>query len=188
MFDTKQTAFKVAEEEFNNLSERLAELEKGPREQEIRAARSRLEKAKWDLKKIELDIDHSTLLSPYRRGRTSQSQRIRRGCTPGATVATVAEIDKVWLKGYIGEKDLGLVKLGQKAHITTDSFPGKIYEGIVTFISSRAEFTPKKCPDSKERVKQVYRVKITIPNPEQELKIGMPAEGYILVNDNSRKE
>ena len=58
-------------------------------------------------------------------------------------MATVAEIYKVWLKGYIGEKDLGLVKLGQKAHISTDSFPGEIYEGIVTFISSRAEFTPK---------------------------------------------
>ena len=104
-------------------------------------------------------------------------------------MATVAEIYKVWLKGYIGEKDLGLVKLGQKAHISTHSFPGEIYEGIVTFISSRAEFTPKKNVQTREeRVKQVYRVKITIPNTKRELKIGMPAEGYILVNDNSSKE
>jgi HlyD family secretion protein len=187
MFDTKQTAFKVAEEEFNNLSERLAELEKGPREQEIRAARSRLEKAKWDLKKIELDIDHSTLLSPTGGAVLVKANELGEVVLPGATVATVAEIDKVWLKGYIGEKDLGLVKLGQKANITTDSFPGKIYEGIVTFLSSRAEFTPKNVQTREERVKQVYRVKITIPNPEQELKIGMPAEGYILVNDNSHK-
>jgi HlyD family secretion protein len=188
MFDTKQTAFKVAEEEFNNLSERLAELEKGPREQEIRAARSRLEKAKWDLKKIELDIEHSTLLSPTEGVVLVKANELGEVVLPGATVATVAEIYKVWLKGYIGEKDLGLVKLGQKANISTDSFPGKIYKGTVTFISSRAEFTPKNVQTREERVKQVYRVKITIPNTKQELKIGMPAEGYILVNDDSSKE
>ena len=83
---------------------------------------------------------------------------------------------------------MGLVKLGQTAHITTDSFPGKIYEGVVTFISSRAEFTPKNVQTREERVKQVYRVKITIPNPQQELKIGMPAEGYILVKNTIPKE
>ena len=94
-------------------------------------------------------------------------------------MATVAAIDEVWLKGYVGEKDLGRVKLGQKAEITTDSFPGKVYSGIVTFISPRAEFTPKNVQTREERIKQVYRVKITIPNREQELKIGMPAEGYI---------
>ncbi len=188
LFDTKQTAFKVAQEEFNNLSERLAELEKGPREQEITAARGRLEKAKWDLKKIELDIEHSTLRSPTTGAILVKANELGEVVLPGATVATVAEIDKVWLKGYIGEKDLGLVKLGQKAHINTDSFPGKIYEGVVTFISSRAEFTPKNVQTREERVKQVYRVKVTIPNPEQELKIGMPGEGYILVSDNNRNE
>ena len=100
-------------------------------------------------------------------------------CLPGAPVATVAAIDEVWLKGYVGEKDLGRVKLGQKAEITTDTFPGKIYPGVVTFISPRAEFTPKNVQTREERIKQVYKVKITILNREQELKIGMPAEGYI---------
>jgi membrane fusion protein YbhG len=182
MFDTKQTAFNVAQEEFNNAAQRLAELEKGPREQEIVAARGRLEKAKFDLKRIELDIEHSTLRSPVSGAVLVKANELGEVVLPGATVATIAEIDTVWLKGYIGEKDLGLVKLGQKANITTDSFPGKIYVGAVTFISSRAEFTPKNVQTREERVKQVYRVKITIPNPQQELKIGMPAEGYILVD------
>ncbi|MCL5125671.1 MAG: efflux RND transporter periplasmic adaptor subunit [Deltaproteobacteria bacterium] len=188
LFDTKHTAFKVAQEELNNLSERLTELEKGPREQEIRAARSRLEKAQWELRKIELDIDHSSLLAPTDGVVLVKANELGEVVLPGATVATIAEIYKVWLKGYIGEQDLGLVKLGQTAHITTDSFPGKIYEGVVTFISSRAEFTPKNVQTREERVKQVYRVKITIPNPQQELKIGMPAEGYILVKNTIPKE
>ncbi len=186
-FDTKETALKVAQEDYNNASQRLAELEKGPREQEITAARGRLERAKFDLKRIELDIDHSTLRSQGSGAVLVKANELGEVVLPGATVATVAEIDEVWLKGYIGERDLGLVKLGQKAQITTDSFPGKQYEGVVTFISSRAEFTPKNVQTKEERVKQVYRVKITIPNKDQELKIGMPAEGYILVGDNSPK-
>jgi HlyD family secretion protein len=59
---------------------------------------------------------------------------------------------------------------------------------VVTFISSRAEFTPKNVQTREERVKQVYRTKVTIPNPHQELKIGMPAEGYVLADEEpSRK-
>lgn len=185
-FDTKETALKVAREDYNNAYQRLAELEKGPRHQEITAARGRLERAKWDLKRIELDIEHSTLTSSASGAVLVKANEVGEVVLPGATVATVAEIDEVWLKGYIGERDLGIVKLGQKAEITTDSFPDKKYAGTVTFISSRAEFTPKNVQTKEERVKQVYRVKITIPNPDQELKIGMPAEGYILVGDNSR--
>ena len=95
-------------------------------------------------------------------------------------MATIAELDEVWLKGFVSEKYLGNIKLGQKAEITVDSFPGKIFRGVVTFISPRAEFTPKNVQTKEERVKLVYRVKVTIPNPSHELKIGMPAEGYVL--------
>jgi len=102
---------------------------------------------------------------------------------PGATVATVGKLDEVWLKGYVAESDLGRVKLGQKVEVTTDTYPDKKYVGTVTFISPRAEFTPKNVQTREERVKQVYRVKVTIPNPLHELKIGMPAEGYILADE-----
>jgi HlyD family secretion protein len=182
MFDSKETAFKVAMEEYNNAAERLRELEAGPREQEIRAARARLSKAEWDLKRLELDIAHSTLTTPVSGVVLTKANEVGEVVLPGATVLTVAAIDEVWLKGYVGERDLGKVKLGQKAAVSTDTFPDKVYHGIVTFISARAEFTPKNVQTREERVKQVYRVKVTIKNPEQELKIGMPAEGWILLN------
>lgn len=133
----------------------------------------------WELKRIDLDIEHSALTTPVSGAVLVKAAELGEVVLPGAPVATVAAIDEVWLKGYVGEKDLGRVKLGQKAEITTDSFPGKIYHGVVTFISPRAEFTPKNVQTREERIKQVYRVKITILNREQELKIGMPAEGYI---------
>lgn len=182
-FDTKDTALRVATAEHNNAAERLKELEVGPREEQIRAARARLEKAKWELKRIELDLEHSEVQSPIQGRLLVKSNEAGEVVLPGATVATVAETDKVWLKGYVGEKYLGKVKLGQKVDVTTDSYPGKIYPGRVTYISSRAEFTPKNVQTPEERVKQVFRVKVTIPNPDEELKIGMPAEGYILVDE-----
>jgi HlyD family secretion protein len=181
MYDARETAFKVALEEHNNAVQRLTELEAGPREQQIRAARSRLEKAQWELRKLELDLQYCVLTAPDAGVVLVKSNEVGEVVLPGATVLTVAALDEVWLKGYVGEQDLGRVKLGQKADITTDSYPGKVYPGTITFISSRAEFTPKNVQTKEERVKQVYRVKVTIKNPEQELKIGMPAEGWIIV-------
>jgi HlyD family secretion protein len=66
-------------------------------------------------------------------------------------------------------------------YVTTDTYPGRVYEGRVSFIASQAEFTPKNVQTEKERVKLVYRVKVDIPNPNMELKPGMPADADILV-------
>ena len=100
---------------------------------------------------------------------------------PGTSVVTVGDIDHPWLRGYVNETDLGKVKLGSKANVTTDSYPGKIYSGRVTFISSEAEFTPKQIQTQQERVKLVYRIKILIDNPQHELKSNMPADAEIVV-------
>jgi HlyD family secretion protein len=184
-FDIRDTALKVATEEYNNALKALEKNETGPREQQIRSARSRWERAKWDLNRIELDIEHSVIRSPVSGVVLVKATEVGEVVLPGATVMTVAAIDEVWLKGYVSERDLGRVKLGQNAEISIDTYPGKIYPGVVTFISSRAEFTPKNVQTKEERIKQVYRVKITIQNPQQDLKIGMPAEGYILSDPTS---
>ena len=83
------------------------------------------------------------------------------------------------MRAYISETDLGRARVGQKATVTTDSWPGKKYQGLVSFISQEAEFTPKSVQTAKERVKLVYRIKITVPNPNGELKPGMPADAEI---------
>jgi HlyD family secretion protein len=101
----------------------------------------------------------------------------------GTTVLTIGDIDHPWLRGYISEGDLGRVKLGQKADITSDSFPGKTYAGHVSFIASDAEFTPKQIQTNEERVKLVYRIKIDVDNQRHELKNNMPVEADIHVGD-----
>ena len=99
----------------------------------------------------------------------------------GTTVVTVGDLYHPWVRAYISEKDKGRVKLGDSATVTTDSFPGKTYNGRVTFISSEAEFTPKQIQTQEERVKLVYRVKIEVANPNQELKSNMPVDAEIKV-------
>jgi HlyD family secretion protein len=99
----------------------------------------------------------------------------------GTTVLTIGDIDHPWLRGYISEGDLGRVKLGQRANVTNDSFPGKTYKGRVSFIASDAEFTPKQIQTNEERVKLVYRIKIDVENPQHDLKNNMPVEADIHV-------
>jgi HlyD family secretion protein len=94
-------------------------------------------------------------------------------------VVTVARLDEVWLRGYIPETELGRVKLGQQARVSIDTWPGRVFEGRVSFISPEAEFTPKNVQTEKERVKLVYRIKITLLNPKGELKPGMPADAVL---------
>jgi HlyD family secretion protein len=95
---------------------------------------------------------------------------------PGTPVLTVADLGEVWVKTYVPETELGRVRLGQHAEVLSDTFPGKVYRGKVTFISPEAEFTPKNVQTKEERVKLVYRIKVTLKNPNQELKAGMPVD------------
>jgi HlyD family secretion protein len=102
---------------------------------------------------------------------------------PGTPVVTVGDVVNCWLRAYITAGDLPRVKLGQKARVIVDSRSGKFYEGRVSFIAANAEFTPKNVQTEKERVKLVYRIKIDVHNPSQELKPGMPADAEILVHE-----
>lgn len=97
----------------------------------------------------------------------------------GSPVFTVIDLNDLWVTAYINETDIGRVKLGQDADVAIDTFPGKIYKGSISFVSSEAEFTPKFIQTTEERVKLVYRVKVRVDNSSLELKPGMPADVYI---------
>lgn len=99
----------------------------------------------------------------------------------GSPVFTAVDLDNIWVTAYIAETDLGRVKLGQKASVQTDSYKGKKYNGWISFVSDQTEFTPKFIQTTEERVKYVYRIKIRVDNSSLELKPGMPADAYIMV-------
>jgi HlyD family secretion protein len=153
------------------------------REQEITARRADIERAKAQIELIDTQLADTIATSPIDGVVLVKAADVGEVLAPGTSVVTVGDIDHPWLRAYIKEQDLGRVKLGAKAKVTTDSFPGKVYDGRVSFISSEAEFTPKQIQTVEERVKLVYRIKIEIDNPHHELKSNMPADAEILVGN-----
>jgi HlyD family secretion protein len=99
----------------------------------------------------------------------------------GGTVYSIGVLDAPWVRVYVSETSLGLVKLGQRAEVRVDSFADRIFDGTVTQISSEAEFTPKHIQTQEERVKLVYGVKVSVWNDDRSLKPGMPADVTIAV-------
>jgi HlyD family secretion protein len=161
--------------------ERYTLVRKGPREEGIDQARARLEQARQALAIAETRLSYSTVVAPLSGVVLSENIEPGMYVAPGTPVITVGDLVNVWLRAYINETDLGRVKVGQPVRVTTDTYPGKQYEGRVSFIASQAEFTPKNVQTEKERVQLVYRVKVDIRNPNMELKPGMPADAEILV-------
>lgn len=173
--DQARAALKEARERYNLIK-------KGPRKETIDQSGARLRKTKEALAQAETRLGYATLHSPLSGIVLSENIEPGEYVAPGTPVITVGDLEKVWLRAYINETDLGRVKVGQRVRVTTDTYPGKVYEGRLSFISSEAEFTPKNVQTKKERVKLVYRVKVDIQNPNMELKPGMPADADILLN------
>ncbi len=159
-------------------------LELKRREQEVLARRSEVERARAQTAVLDSQIDDTRVVSPVNGVVLVKSADAGEVVAAGTTIATVGDLDRPWLRGYIGERDLGRVKLGQRVKVTTDSYPGKVYEGVLSFIASEAEFTPKQIQTPEERVKLVYRVKVDIPNPRHELKSNMPADAEIVLSED----
>lgn len=156
-------------------------LETERRQQETAAREAETARARAQLALIDAQLADTVAVSPVGGVVLVKAADPGEVVAPGTTVLSVGDIDHPWLRGYIGARDLGRVKIGNPVRVTTDSFPGKIYKGRVTFIASEAEFTPKQIQTQEERLKLVYRVKIDVENPGRELKSNMPADAEILV-------
>jgi HlyD family secretion protein len=149
------------------------------REQELPLRRSEIARAAASLAMIESQLADTLAYSPVDGVVLVKAADVGEVLAAGTTIVTIGDIDHPWLRAYVNETDLGRVKLGTKAKITTDSYPGKEYEGRVSFIASEAEFTPKQIQTKEERVKLVYRIKIDLQNPDHELKSNMPADAVL---------
>lgn len=157
-------------------------LEMKRREQDLGTRRAEIARSTASIAMIDSQLADTIVASPVDGVVLVKAADVGEVLAPGTTVVTVGDIDHPWLRGYVNETDLGKIKLGAKAKVTTDSYPGKVYQGRVTFISSEAEFTPKQIQTEQERVKLVYRIKIEMDNPRRELKSNMPADAEIVLD------
>jgi HlyD family secretion protein len=166
--------------------ERFRLLRNGSRKEDIEQARARLAVAQAARAEAETRLSYATVVCPLTGVVLSKNIEPGEYVSPGTPVVTVADLENIWVRAYVNETDLGRVKVGQRARVTSDSYPHKVYGGRLAFVASQAEFTPKTVQTEKERVKLVYRVKVDITNQNMELKPGMPAEVDLLAGEGSR--
>ena len=129
---------------------------------------------------VRTQIEKATIYSPISGYVLKRAIEPGELTMPGTTLFDLADLENCWVRIYIPETRLGRVKIGQKAKIFVDSFPGKFYEGRVVTISEQAEFTPKNVQTKEERVRLVYAVKVDVKNASGELKIGMPVDAELV--------
>jgi len=158
---------------------RLDELQAGPSPQEMAVAEAQVARARAAAALVQTQIDMLTLTSPIDGIVTSRSVQAGEAALAGATLMTVANLDEVRLTIYVPETDLGRVYLGQDVAVQVDSYPGELFSGTVSYISSRAEFTPKNVQTEKDRVNMVFAVRVRLPNPGHRLRPGMPADAVL---------
>jgi len=152
----------------------------GARDQ-VRSLEFSREQAAAQKNYIQAQVDNAKIFAPMTGRIIKKTAEAGETVFPGSPILTLADLSKLTLKIYLKETEVGLVKLGQAAKVKVDSYPDLEFDGSVSFISPVAEFTPKNIQTKDERVKLVFAVKITIPNPEEKLKPGQPADGEILV-------
>lgn len=177
--DRAETEVKRAQASYQRAQERLDQAREGTRPEEIAIARANVRQARERLQLARVNLGYTELRAPRAGVVVVRQAELGEVVSPGTPVVTLADLENVWLRAYISETDLGRIRWGQAATLRTDTYPGKAYPGRISFIASKAEFTPKSVQTFKERVTLVYRIKIDVENPNHELKPGMPADAVI---------
>lgn len=154
-------------------------IELARKRQELVARRAQIEQARGQAGISDAQLNDTVIYAPIDGVVLVKSAEAGEVLAAGTTIVTVGDLDHPWLRAYIGETELGRVKLGQKVKLSTDSYSGKYYAGTVSFISAEAEFTPKQIQTKEERVKLVYRIKVDVDNTAHELKNNMPVDAEI---------
>ncbi len=180
--DSYEAAYLMAKEAHKSARESLSLRREGFRKEEVEQARAEYRQAQATLDLARTRLSYAIIYAPVTGVVLARPAQPGQVAAVGATVITMGDLDNIYFEGYIAETDLAKVRYGQKAVITTDTYPGKKYPAWVSFINSKAEFTPKTVETFKERVTLVYRTKIRADNPDYELKPGMPAEAVIFLD------
>jgi HlyD family secretion protein len=180
--DKFQADYLMAKEAYKSAQEEYSLRQEGYRREDIDKAREDYKSAVAALQLAQTRLGYATIISPVNGVVLVRPMEPGMTAAVGSPVLTLGDLDNIYFEGYIPETDLAKVKFGLKAYVTTDAYPGKRYPAWVSFISSKAEFTPKTVETFKERVTLVYRTKIRAQNLKYDLKPGMPAEAVILLD------
>jgi membrane fusion protein YbhG len=153
----------------------------GTRQEEIDEGRAKVADLQAKIEEIDVKRKERTVVAPERA--VVEVLMVRPGdiAAPNQAVALVLRADDLWVKAYISEVDLGRIRLGQKVEVTSDTYPNKRFEGVITFIASESEFTPRNVQTIDERRHQVFGLKVRVTDPQGVFKSGMAADVWLPV-------
>lgn len=173
---SRKEDIRAAEERFRQAQEAERLVIAGPRAEEIADARAQLAEAKARLEEIKVQVAEGEVKSPANA--VVEVLPVRPGdlVTPNQTIARLLEQDQIYIRVYVPEPQLGLIKVGQKAKIKVDTFTDRAFDGVIEQINSQGEFTPRNVQSRSERNHLVFGVKVRIDNREGALKPGMAAD------------
>lgn len=154
-------------------------LERGSRKEDIATAQAQLERARAALQQLETQVNELAVQSPANA--FIEVLRVRPGdlIAPNAPVATLVEVDRLWVRVYVPEPELGFAQLGKEVSVTVDSFPQERFKGVIEQVAARGEFTPRNVQTRDERTHQVFAVRVRLDNSSRKLRAGMAADVVI---------
>ena len=165
--------------------ESVARLRAGSRREEVDGARARVAAADAQIATWEKAIADATIIAPISGSVAEQLADVGELLQPRAPVIVITDLDHVWANVYVDEPIVPRLRLGQAATVFTDA-GGAGLQGTVSYISSKAEFTPRNVQTAEDRSKLVYRVKVSVNNAAGTLKAGMPVEAEIPFADGAK--
>ncbi len=176
---TRQEEIAEARAMLAQSDEALALLEAGFRKEEIAQAEANEAAARAEAAAIERRLAELSVESPC--DCMVEAIELQPGdlIAPNAPGAALLDLSRLWVRAYVPEGRLGHLSLGRKVPIRVDSFPNERFTGRITFISTDAEFTPKNVQTPEERSKQVFRIKVTIEQGRERLRVGMGADVFL---------
>ncbi|MBN2531433.1 MAG: efflux RND transporter periplasmic adaptor subunit [Spirochaetales bacterium] len=183
-YDDAKTRYTVIQAQYSTAEQALSKLKNLARPEDIEMAKAKINQARISVRLIEKQIKDCTVRAPCKGTVTNKLVEAGEFAITGSPVVVISNLAFMSTTIYVSETELGRIRIGQKAFITIDSFPGRQFDGIVAYISPNAEFTPKNIQTKEERIKQVFGVKIELDNPDGVLKTGIPADAVIPVENN----
>jgi HlyD family secretion protein len=172
--------YDLALTQYNSARENLQKVKTIVRPEEIEQSQANLKRAVSSVDLLKKSIEDCKIYAPVEGFVSKKFIEAGENVAPSSSLLRISNLETVDLVIYISELDIAKVKLGQDAEIKVDAFKDKSYTGKIIFISPEAEFTPKNIQTPDERTKLVFAVKIEIPNPQFELKPGLPADAKII--------
>lgn len=176
--DVAQARVEAAQKRVEAAEATVARVKAGARREEVAVAESRIATAKAAIASLEDQLKDATLVSPVTGIVTEKLTEMGEVVAPRAPVVVITDLDHAWADVYVPEPAVPRITLGQPATLFTDA-GGSGLSGTVTFISPKAEFTPRNVQTADERAKLVYRIRVTVDNSGGVLKQGMPVDAEL---------